>query len=112
MIPQASQTNNLFTAVRPKVIVAGGVTGIVGVDTDYVLRAYTGDSVEINSSEDSTPWGSPWGSPWGASPTSQPRWFSTTGEGRSVSVRFQVTAEGSDVQWFATDILYKPGGIR
>lgn len=112
VIPTASQSNNLFTALRPKVLVAGSVSGVLGVDTDYVLRATIGDSVEINSGADTTPWGSAWGSPWSAIPRAEPRWFSITGEGRSVSVRMQTTASASDVQWFATDVAFKPGGIR
>lgn len=110
--PTASQSTNLFTAVRPKVKVSGPVSGIVGVDTDYILLPYLGAFVEINNGADSTPWGSPWGSPWGASSKADPTWYSITGEGRSVSVRFQVTASANDIEWFASDIAFKPGGIR
>jgi len=112
VIPSSTQTNNLFTAARPKIVVAGNVSGVIGVDTEYVLRPYIGDSVDFSSGYVSTPWGSEWGSPWASSPTSAPTWFSVTGEGRSVSVRLSVTAESSDVQWFATDIAFKPGSIR
>lgn len=107
-----SDLNNLFTAIRPKVQTSGGVSGLVGVDTDYVLRSRIGEPVIVSSDVNNTPWGSPWGSPWGAQTRAEPRWFSITGEGRSVSVRFQATAQSSDVQWFATDIEFKPGGIR
>lgn len=112
VVPNASDHTSLFTAIRPKVQTSGGVSGLVGVDTDYVLRGRIGEPVIVASDVNSTPWGSAWGSPWGAQTRADPRWYSITGEGRSVSVRFQVTAQSSDVQWFATDLVFKPGGIR
>lgn len=112
VVPTTTQSNNEFTLARPKIVVAGNVAGVIGVDTDYVLRPYIGDNVSFASGYVSTPWGSAWGSPWASSPTSAPTWYSVTGEGRSVSVRLSVTAESSDVQWFATDIAFKPGSIR
>ena len=34
------------------------------------------------------------------------------GMGKAVSVRLTASARSTDVQWFATDLLYKPGGIK
>lgn len=112
VVPSGTERNNLFTAVRPKVQTSGGVSGLVGVDTDFVLKGRIGEPVVVSGDVNSTPWGSEWGSPWGAQQRADPRWYSITGEGRSVSVRFQVTAQSSDVQWFATDIAFKPGSMR
>jgi len=112
VVPSGSDKTNLFTALRPKVQTSGGVAGFVGVNTDYVLRSKIGNQVTIADDLDATPWGSQWGSPWGARTKAEPAWFSVTGEGRSVAVRLQVTAQSRDVEWFATDIAFKPGGIR
>lgn len=112
VVPSRTYRTNLFTAIRPKVQTSGGVSGLVGVDTDYVLRGRIGEPVLVSGDVTNTPWGSAWGSAWGAQTRAEPRWYSIDGEGRSVSVRFQVTAQSSDVQWFATDLTFKPGGIR
>ncbi len=112
VVPQGAGLTNLFTAIRPTVRTAGGVSGQVGVDTNYILRSRIGESVAISTDETDTPWGSAWGSPWGAQARADRRWFTIDGEGQSVSVRFQVTAQSRDLEWFATDVLMKPGSIR
>lgn len=112
LFPGKSQINNMFTAIRPKVEASTGVVGQIGVDTDFFIEPTVGEFVQIATSGGLTPWGSPWGSPWGASSSADPTWFSITGEGRSVSVRFAVEAATNAVQWFATDLAFKPGGIR
>jgi hypothetical protein len=110
--PSNSYLSNMFTAMRPKVEADAMVTGMVGVDTDFVLRASVSPGVDITTSESSTPWGSEWGSPWGSHGTSDATWFTIQGTGRSVSVRMQATAQASELKWFATDLLFKPGGIK
>ena len=112
MFPSNPQTSNMFTAIRPKVEALTNVTGQIGVDTDFFLEPTIGESVSIANSGGVTPWGSPWGSPWGASSAADPTWYSITGDGRSVSVRFAMEAQTNAVQWYATDIAFKPGGIR
>lgn len=110
--PTAAQLTNVYTAIRPKMQGEDTVTGIVGVDTDFVLRSLAGATVPIINDVSTTPWGSDWGSPWGSSGESRPQWFSITGEGKSVSVRLRATSQSANLKWFATDILFKPGGIR
>lgn len=110
--PSQSQNNNLFTAIRPKMQAEGSVAGIVGVDTDFVIRTLVGSTVNIVNDPSSTPWGSDWGSPWGRRGSARPLWYSITGEGRAVSVRLLATASTQDLRWYASDLLFKPGGIR
>lgn len=110
--PQSSQANNLFTGIRPKIQAEGTVTGLIGVDTDFVLRTLVGDSVDLVNDPSTTAWGSDWGSPWGSEADARPLWYTIKGEGRAVSVRMRTSASSSDCRWFATDVLYKPGGIR
>jgi hypothetical protein len=110
--PNNSFKSNIFTMIRPKVEASGVVSGMVGVDTDFVLRSAVTPSVDIATNENATPWGSPWGSPWGHASASEATWFTITGEGRSVSARLRVTATSTDLKWFASDILFKPGGSK
>lgn len=110
--PTQSQLNNVFTAIRPKMQAEGSVAGLVGVDTDFILRTLIGDSVNIINDPSTTPWGSDWGSPWGRRGEARPLWYSITGEGRAVSVRLLATASTADLRWYASDLLYRPGGIR
>lgn len=110
--PSNTFQSNMFTAIRPKVDANGSVTGMVGVDTDFVLRPSVSPTVDVVTGGGVTPWGSPWGSPWGDISRSDPTWYTITGSGRSVSVRFRVTANSREMKWFATDILFKPGGIK
>jgi hypothetical protein len=110
--PNNSYLSNMFTAIRPKVEADGLVTGMVGVDTDFVLRSAVTPTVNITASESTTPWGSEWGSPWGNSGSSDATWFTITGNGRSVSARLSATSTAHSMLWFATDILFKPGGIK
>jgi hypothetical protein len=110
--PSNTYQSNMFTSMRPKVEATGAVSGMIGVDTDFVLRSTVTPSVGITGTESSTPWGSPWGSPWGDIQSSDATWFSIVGNGRSVSVRLRATAISNDLRWFATDLLFKPGGIK
>jgi len=110
--PTAAQLTNMYTGIRPKMQGEDTVTGVVGVDTDFVLRSLIGASVPIINDVSTTPWGSDWGSPWGSASGARPQWFSITGEGKSVSVRLRATSQSANLRWFATDVLFKPGGIR
>ena len=110
--PSNTFQTNMFTAIRPKVDAAGTVSGSVGVDTDFAFRSQSLQSVPIIDDTSETPWGSEWGSPWGSEGVADPTWFSIEGDGRSVSVRFRVQGQTQDTRWFATDLLFKPGGIK
>ena len=112
VVPQSGYKTNLFTTVRPKFQALGNVTGKIGVDTDYVSSTLIGNSVELVSNTSSTPWGSPWGSAWARDQEITQTWFSTKGQGRAVAVNLSLSAQSSDLRWFASDITFKPGGIR
>lgn len=104
--------NNVFTAIRPIMDAEGTVSGLVGVDTNFIVRTLSGASVNLIDDPSTTPWGSEWGSPWGSSGGAVPKWFSIYGEGRAVSVRMRAVASALNCRWYGTDLLWKPGGIR
>jgi hypothetical protein len=110
--PNQAQNTNVFTAIRPKMTASGTITGVIGVDTDFVIRTLSGSVVPLFEDVSLTPWGSEWGSPWGAQSDGEPQWFSCTGQGKAVSVRIRATGQASDLKWYATDLLMKPGGSR
>lgn len=110
--PNKSQSNNLFTGMRPKIQASGTASGAIGVDTDFVIRTLVGNAVDLVNDPSTTPWGSAWGSPWGTASDYRSLWYSIQGEGRAVSVRMRATCNSEDLRWFATDLLFKPGGIR
>lgn len=110
--PQQSQSTNLFTSMRPKIQASGTATGVIGVDTDFVLRTLVGNGVDLINDPSTTPWGSEWGSSWGTASDYRSLWYTIRGEGRAVSVRMRATCNSEDLRWFATDLLFKPGGIR
>lgn len=110
--PRGAQYSNLFTAARPIIQAGGTVSGVIGVDTDFVLRALTGSSVDLSENTGGTPWGSPWGSAWSVTGEPTSLWFSIQGEGSAVSVKLRAQASTTDVVWSSTDLLYKPGGLR
>lgn len=107
-----SQSNNVFTALRPKMEAQGSVSGLVGVDTDFIVRPLVGESVALFDDPSTTPWGSEWGSPWGIKGAARALWYSVHGEGRSVSIRMRAVGQSQDLRWYACDVLFKPGGIR
>lgn len=111
-MPSGPSKTNLFTAVRPKLQANGGVSGLIGVDTDYVIRSLIGSNVDLLADTSTTPWGSPWGSPWGQPNQSEPLWFPVLGDGRAVSIRMQLTTTSQDLEWFATDVMMKQGGVK
>lgn len=102
----------MYTAIRPRFEAQGSVSGIVGVDTDFVIRPIIGSTVEIVDDPSTTPWGSPWGSPWGVAGKANPQWLTIIGNGRSVSVKIKAIGKSPDLKWYATDVLWKPGSIR
>jgi hypothetical protein len=110
--PTPAQLTNVYTGIRPKMAAEGTITGLIGVDTDFVIRPLTGSVVNLFNDVSSTPWGSPWGSSWGSAGQGRPLWFSIRGEGKSISVRMRASGSTSDLKWYATDVLFKPGGIR
>lgn len=110
--PGGAGRGNLFTAIRPVIKAEGAVSGLIGVDTDYVVRSLVGAEVELVADASTTPWGSPWGSPWGQPNQSQPQWFSIQGSGRTVSVRMRITGRAQNFEWYATDLMEKPGGVK
>jgi hypothetical protein len=110
--PSQAQNTNTYLAIRPKMTASGTITGLIGVDTDFVIRTLTGATVPLFDDISTTPWGSPWGSSWGAATEGEPQWFSIVGHGKAVSVRLRATGQASDLKWYATDVLMKPGGIR
>jgi hypothetical protein len=108
-----SAGSNLYTAVRLRLLAEGEVSGSVGVDTDFFELGVSPAEFSIVSEIDTTPWGSDWGSPWGSEPKPQADWTGVNdGNGRNVSVKFRAIADARSVKWLASDILYKPGGIR
>lgn len=112
--PTRAQDNNLFTAARPKIHADGTVSGFVGVDVDFNSRLQTGATVDFSTGDAGGAWDvSAWDdTAWATDADSIQRWYSINGLGKAVSVRMTVTASSNDLQWFATDLLYKPGGIR
>lgn len=112
--PNKTQANNLFTAARPKIKAEGSVTGFVGVDVDFDIRSLAGATVDFSSAATASAWNtSPWNdTPWGHGADAIQLWYTINGMGKAVSVRLTASARSTDVQWFATDLLYKPGGIK
>ena len=112
--PTSAQNNNVFTAARPKMQGTGSVAGLIGVDVDFVIRSLSGTSVNlIDTGSSVSAWGGAWDTtPWGIESASENKWFTVRGEGKAVSVRLRVLSSSSQLDWFNTDILYKPGGIR
>lgn len=110
--PRGAQYSNVYTSARPIIQAGGTVSGIIGIDTDFVIRSLSGTSVDLSENVGGTPWGSPWGSAWSVSSDPTSLWFSIQGEGAAVSVKLRAQAATSDVVWSATDLLYKPGGLR
>lgn len=112
VFPTKGQRNNLYTGIRPVMDAEGTITGLIGVDTNFIVRTLSGASVTLIQDPSTTPWGSPWPSPWGSSGGANPKWFSIMGEGRSVSVRMRAIGSALNCRWYSTDLLFKPGGIR
>lgn len=107
-----AQHNAVYTLVRPKMEAQGTVSGLIGVDTDFVVRSLIGETVELFDDPSLTPWGSDWGSPWGIKGEARAQWFSIHGEGRAVSIKMRAVGQTEDLKWYATDLAFKPGGIR
>lgn len=112
--PTSAKNTNIYTAARPKLQADGTVSGLIGVDTDFVVRSLSGTSVNlIDTGSSESAWGNPWNTtPWGIRSAADNKWFTVTGEGKAVSVRLRVLSSSSQLDWFNTDLLYKPGGIR
>lgn len=112
--PTKAKNTNIYTAVRPKLQADGVVSGLIGIDTDFVVRSLSGTSVNlINAGSSESAWGSPWDTtPWAISSAVDDKWFTVTGEGKAASVRLRVLSSSSQLHWYYSDVLYKPGGIR
>ena len=89
--PESAKTTNIYTGVRPKIATASSISALVDVNVDFTVDALSGAAVNL---------------------TSDRKWCAAAGEGASASVRLRVLAATASMDWFTTDILYKPGGIR
>lgn len=110
--PTRTRYDNVYNGLRPIVQSSGTVTGVVGVDTDFIIRSMSGSTVTLSSNSGGTAWGSAWGSAWGGGSEPITEWLGITGEGAAVAVKLRAEASSTDVRWFASDILYKAGGLR
>lgn len=114
IVPNKSFNTNMYTAARPKIAANGVVSGSVGVDTDYFETAIIDPSVSIVDDDNTSPWNdSDWNdTPWASPVNPSQDWISIRGEGRSVAIKLKVYASTEELKWTATDLLFKPGGIR
>lgn len=114
-------TTNLYTAVRVKISAQGSLSGSLGVDTDYFEGSLVGPQTTLFGAVTTTSWGDgtkgnsiggDWGDPWGSRAQPSNNWQTAVGEGRSVAVKLSAVSGAEMVTWFASDILWKPGGIK
>jgi hypothetical protein len=112
--PTNPPKTNLYTLARPRLQADGTMSGIISVDTDYVIRSLTGETANFSDATSGSAWEtSAWETTeWGSEGSAIARWYSVKGEGKSVSARLSLTTSAGDCRWFATDIAFKPGGIR
>lgn len=112
VVPAGSFLNNLYTLIRPRIQAEGNVSGVLGVDTNYVVKALVGDASNIVNDPSTTPWGSEWGSPWGSVADATALWYGINGEGRSVAPKLRATGQTSNFKWQSTDLIFKQGSTR
>jgi len=87
----SARNNSVFTAVRPKVKADSAVSAQIGVDVDFNIGSLSSATVELTSSS---------------------KWYSVKGQGKSVSVRLRLISSAGGLEWFHSDVLYKPGGTK
>lgn len=109
---RTNATVKYFTMLRVSLLANGNPSILFGLDLDFLNAPATG-ALSYNPPTNAMVWGSMvWGSMvWGGSLQQISGWQTIGGLGYYASLRLTVQANGSAVQWNATDYVYQQGGV-
>lgn len=102
-----------FTMVRPSLVATSNPSVLFGLDVDFLNTPASG-ALSLLPIINGMTWGSMvWGPLmiWGGSYQQISNWQTVGGLGRYAAIRLSIQANGSAVQWNATDYLYQRGGV-
>lgn len=101
-----------FTMTRLSLLATGNPSILFGLDLDFLNTPATG-ALSVNPTVNAMVWGTMvWGAMvWGGSLQQVSGWQTVGGLGYYASVRLTIQANGSQVQWNATDYVYQTGGV-
>jgi len=104
--------NKYFTMVRPALVTDGNPSILFGLDLDFLNTEASG-SFSFIPLPGAMIWGTMvWGSMvWGGSLRQISSWQTVGGVGYYAAIRLTAQANGSQLQWNATDYVYQPGGV-
>lgn len=97
--------NKRYTRVRLLTKADGNVNYNISVAYDY---GNAGAVQVVSSPSTGTPWGSPWSSPWSPEEKGRINSFLVSGRASAISVKLNTSLKNQQMQWFRTDIAYKP----
>lgn len=100
-----------FTQMRPVIATNGSPAIATKMNIDFDVSDPT-SSVSFSGS-DAGMWGSAlWGAGlWGGGLNISQEWQGANGVGRAAAPHLVATAQGLDLQWISTDVIWKPGNI-
>lgn len=104
--------NKYFTMVRPALVADGTPSILFGLDLDF-LNTEAAGALSYIPTPGAMIWGTMvWGSMiWGGSLRQISSWQTVGGVGYYGAIRLTIQANGSQVQWNATDYVYQTGGV-
>lgn len=104
--------NKFFTMVRPSIVADGIPSILFGLNVDFLNQPVSG-ALSFITPINAMVWGSMvWGSMiWGGGLQQISSWQTVGGLGRYAAMRLTIQANGSQVEWNATDYVFQVGGV-
>lgn len=104
------QTNKLYTAVRPTLLVGVGVTYAIGIDVDFAVNTPTGYLPALASNAPAATWAWTWPITWGGTAIIDQRWQTAGAYGTWASIHMVGTVNGGSFQVNSFELVAERGG--
>lgn len=111
--PGGGTRSNQYTMVRPSISATGAAQAQFQVDVDFTEGPLNAPVVDLVAEAEGAAWDdADWDAEdWASDPVSHRKWYSVRGKGRAVAPVVRTYSTADLVEWFATDVLAKQGGM-
>lgn len=111
--PSQGKRSNQFTMMRPNINASASCQAQFQLDVDFNESALSAPIVDLIADSEGGSWDTAdWDvDDWANDPVSRRFWYSAIGRGRAVAPVVRTYSTADSVEWFATDVLAKPGGV-
>jgi len=110
--PDASNTYQ-YTLLKPNIAASGPAQAQFQVDTEFTETALSAELVDLSVESEGAAWDEEdWDdAEWAGDAETHKLWYPIRGKGRSVAPVVRTYSTSDSVEWYATDVMAKRGGL-